>query len=217
MNLLLCLVILYQLHCILASVISLNGNDWFIISNGSSPDKYLKAEVPGTIYTDLMRNGILNDPYYGWNPMDYQWVGNQTWTYYKSFNITQDTLQNRVIQFVSDGIDTFAEVYINGILIYTSDNMYQQNWINIKPILKQYNNNVTINFLSKVKLAMQLFESCNVSTDVQCPPHLSRKSVEYGFDNFNYLRTEPVSFGWDWAPACMLYITSFYSLNIVFY
>lgn len=206
MNLLLCLVILYQLRCILASVISLNGNDWFIISNGSSPDKYLKAEVPGTIYTDLMRNGILNDPYYGWNPMDYQWVGNQTWTYYKSFNITQDTLQNRVIQFVSDGIDTFAEVYINGILIYTSDNMYQQNWINIKPILKQYNNNVTINFLSKVKLAMQLFESCNVSTDVQCPPHLSRKSVEYGFDNFNYLRTEPVSFGWDWAPACMLYI-----------
>ena len=94
---------------------------------------------------------------------------------------------------------------MNEILIYTSDNMYQQNWINIKPILKEYNKNLTINFLSKVKLAMQLYKSCNVSTDGLCPQHLSHKDVEYGFDNFNYLRTEPVSFGWDWAPACMLY------------
>eukprot|EP01084_Bolivina_argentea_P123214 218359_1 len=181
--------------------IILNGNDWYIRTNSSFKNDF-QANVPGTIYTDLMRNNILNDTYYGWNPMNYQWVANQTWIYYKIFNITNtNILQNRVIQLTSDGIDTIAEIYINNILIFTCDNMYQRNWINIKSILKQYDNNITIIFPSKVKTALQLYETCNITTDGLCPPHLSRKNVEYGFDNFNYLRTEPVSFGWDWAPA----------------
>ena len=45
------------------------------------------ANVPGSIYTDLIRNGILNqDPYFGKNDITYRWVANDNWTFVKTFH-----------------------------------------------------------------------------------------------------------------------------------
>jgi hypothetical protein len=46
----------------------------------------VSARVPGSIFTDLIRNDVLNeDPYYGQNDQNYKWVSHDNWTYYKTF------------------------------------------------------------------------------------------------------------------------------------
>ena len=45
------------------------------------------ANVPGNIYTDLFKSGVLKaDPYYGKNDINYRWVSYDNWTYEKTFN-----------------------------------------------------------------------------------------------------------------------------------
>lgn len=47
---------------------------------------HIEAEVPGSIYSDLRRNKILNQhPYYEKNDVNYRWVAYDNWTYIKNF------------------------------------------------------------------------------------------------------------------------------------
>lgn len=46
----------------------------------------VKATVPGTIHTDLLRNNIINDPYYRNNDILYKWIGQDKWTFTKKFS-----------------------------------------------------------------------------------------------------------------------------------
>lgn len=58
------------------------------------------ANVPGSIYTDLIRNGILNqDPYFGKNDITYRWVANDNWTFVKTFHGKKKNFQN--LEFIS--------------------------------------------------------------------------------------------------------------------
>ena len=43
------------------------------------------AVVPGSIFTDLMRLGRIDDPYYRDNDALYNWVGRSDWLYSKNF------------------------------------------------------------------------------------------------------------------------------------
>eukprot|EP01084_Bolivina_argentea_P281133 480969_1 len=179
------------------TIFSLGGNDW-TTTNGT---KNVPASVPGSIYVDLMNAGVIGDPYYGSNPDDYKWVVvNNTWTYTKTFTLSSDIMNMRVIQLVSEGLDTLAYLSINDQLIFTNDNIYQRNHVEIKNFLKTGSNTIKIVFPSKVQWALQQANSCNVAQDGLCPKQCPG-SAQHGFCDVNFIRTEPCSFSWDWGPA----------------
>ena len=39
------------------------------------------GQVPGNMYTDLMRAGVIDDPYFRFNDIEYRWVHYDDWTY----------------------------------------------------------------------------------------------------------------------------------------
>ena len=41
--------------------------------------KWLPAEVPGTVHTDLINNGIIEDPFYRDNEKHIQWIDKADW------------------------------------------------------------------------------------------------------------------------------------------
>eukprot|EP01084_Bolivina_argentea_P281130 480966_1 len=149
--------------------ISLNGNDWQL-TNGSSMTA-IPASVPGEVYIPLMNAGILDNPYYGMQPMIDQWVAKCDWIYTKTINIDQSTklLDYRVVQLIADGIDSKANISINGKLVFTNDNMFHRNVINIKSFLQYGSNKITIYLYNKVEWAQQEHGSCNAQQDGQCP------------------------------------------------
>lgn len=71
-------------------VVSLNGN-WYFSKAGT--EEWLTAEVPGTVHQDLLRHGMLPNPFYGKNEERIQWVEEEDWEYKTTFVVTAEQLK----------------------------------------------------------------------------------------------------------------------------
>ena len=71
--------------------ISLDDN-WTFRKPGDSI--FMPAEVPGDIYSDLLKNEKIDDPYYRDNEKKIQWVEKEDWEYKKEFDVPLDILKN---------------------------------------------------------------------------------------------------------------------------
>ncbi|MDO6801442.1 glycoside hydrolase family 2 TIM barrel-domain containing protein [Wenyingzhuangia sp. 1_MG-2023] len=71
------------------------------------------AKVPGDVYTDLWKAGVIEDPYYGRNSVKAQWVMQYEWWYSYQFNVTEDIGDN-LVRLDFDGVDYACDVWLNG-------------------------------------------------------------------------------------------------------
>jgi beta-mannosidase len=118
--------------------------------NGSKPElaEWRSATVPGLIHTDLMAQKLIPDPFYRDNEKKVQWVSDSEWEYRKTINADQNLLKNKHIDLVFEGLNTLADVSLNGKLIMQTDNMFREWRIDIKTYLKPGNNTLSIVFHS---------------------------------------------------------------------
>ena len=71
------------------------------------------AEVPGDVYTDLWKAGVIDDPYFGRNSVKAQWVQQYEWWYAYQFRVTEG-IENQVVDIKFEGVDYSCEVWLNG-------------------------------------------------------------------------------------------------------
>ena len=79
------------------------------------------GQVPGCVHTDLLRAGRIPDPYWRDQAKECRWIENWNWTYERTFEVDRPA-ENAEICF--GGLDTYAQVYLNGTLIGRADNMF---------------------------------------------------------------------------------------------
>ena len=144
-----------------------------------------RATIPGTIHTDLAKNGLIADPFYGSNEKDVQWVENETWVYETIINLQEKQANQESLSLLFEGLDTDAKVYLNNQLILEADNMFRRWEIPVKSILKLGNNQLKIVFEPAVAKAKAL-----ASTLPYTLPG----------DERVFVRKAPYQFGWDWGP-----------------
>lgn len=77
------------------------------------------ATVPGNVEIDLMKAGKLPDIYFSTNTLEAQKLEGMHYWYFAEFDIDD---VNSYLNF--QGIDTIADIYINGNLAESCDNMY---------------------------------------------------------------------------------------------
>ena len=125
--------------------VELNKNWHF---KNQKENKWYKANVPGTVHTDLLANKLIPDPYYRDNESKLQWVDKADWEYKMVFNVDAGTFAMKNIELVFDGLDTYADIFLNGKLILQADNMFRGFTIDVKPFIKRTNNVLLIKFAS---------------------------------------------------------------------
>ena len=161
-------------------------------------DNWYPAVVPGVVHLDLMRNKIIEDPYYRLNERNVQWVDKEDWIYQTSFD-TDDNLfncANQVLRF--KGLDTYADVYLNDSLILNADNMFREWNVNVKGLLKKSGNVLKVYFKSPIKVDLPKWEAL--------PYHLESdndQSENGGLLNKKvgvFARKAGYQYGWDWGP-----------------
>ncbi len=74
---------------------------------------WIPAQIPGDVYTDLWKAGIIEDPYFGRNSMKAQWAMFNEWWYSLQFNVSEN-LQGKVVRLEFDGVDYACDVWFNG-------------------------------------------------------------------------------------------------------
>lgn len=147
---------------------------------------YYKANVPGNIYTDLFRAGAIPDPFYGANEQQVNWIDTCTWEYTSMFTLTEEQSRTRSYSLVSEGLDTYANIYLNGELIGASENMFIPGEWRVKKHLRPGKNFLRIVFLPARKRALELLK--NHTPRLPGGERVFSRKAQY-------------QFGWDWAPS----------------
>ena len=155
---------------------------WEFSESGS--DVWYPAEIPGCVHLDLIKNNLIPDPFVNDYEEKVQWVGNSDWTYRTNFTVNDSILKNENIELVFEGLDTYAEVSLNGELVLKAENMFRKWTVPVKPFLKPGKNNLEIKFLSPVKV--------NAEKASALPYTLPEERA--------FSRKAPYQFGWDWGP-----------------
>ncbi|WP_440767029.1 beta-mannosidase [Natronorubrum sp. DTA7] len=169
---------------------SLNGR-WQFRADGE--DGWTTGTVPGDVYSDLVDAGTIADPYDGDTELDVQWVGETDWTYRRTFELDAAVLDHDRIVLECLGIDTVAEISVNGTTVGTTDNMHRQYRFDLADVLEPGSNRITVRFRSPVEYA-----AAKKATHPYEVP-LIRYPVDQPGRNF--VRKAQCHFGWDWGPC----------------
>ncbi len=156
--------------------------------------KYCKvypAEVPGCLELDLIRNGIEKDPVFGTNSWEFQKYENAHVWYYTEFTLDDPPAAPAVC---FDGLDTIAEIYVNGKKAARSENMMLPCRIDGGG-LKRGKNSIVVHFIP----------ACIEARKYRLPA--ASNTLFYNYQAL-YLRKPMHMFGWDIMPrfvSCGIY------------
>jgi beta-mannosidase len=158
------------------------------------------AQVPGVVQTDLLRSGLIPDPFDRDNEFRLQWIGLADWEYQTTFQVDVAALAHEHMDLVFEGLDTFADVYLNEQNILNADNMFRRWRIPAKALLKPGANTLRIVFHSAVEKMIPYVKSLPYAL-----PSISTNNFgnEENIATAPYTRKAPYHYGWDWGPRFM--------------
>ncbi|MFF7314897.1 glycoside hydrolase family 2 protein [Streptomyces sp. NPDC008137] len=156
------------------------GDGW-ILRHGSES---LPASVPGCVHTDLMAAGVIPDPFLGRAESEVAWVGRRDWTYERELTGPSVSSAREQTDLVFDGLDTVAEISLDGRPLGTVRNMH-----------RSYRFDVTgLSGLLSVRFVSAYAEAEAVRGRV------GERPAAYA-EPYQYVRKMACSFGWDWGPT----------------
>jgi len=162
------------------------GNNWY------------PATVPGVVHTDLMNNGIIDDPYFRLNERSVQWIDKEDWEYKTSLVVAPDIFKKDNIELYFEGLDTYADVYLNDSLILKANNMFREWRVPVKALLKEGANELRVFFHSPVKIDLPKVDSIpypiEAGNDQSQNGGLLDKKISV------FARKAGYHYGWDWGP-----------------
>ncbi|MFD0671445.1 glycoside hydrolase family 2 protein [Cohnella sp. GCM10027633] len=160
--------------------------------------EWLPAQVPGCVHTDLLRGGKIEAPFVGTNEKALQWIDKKDWEYRASFDASAELLASNRVELVFEGLDTYADVYVNGRLALSADNMFRTWVIDAKPDLREGANELRVAFRSPIQVGLGKLEAHGyglpASNDDSATGELGDKKLSV------FTRKAPYHYGWDWGP-----------------
>jgi len=153
-----------------------------------------KGHVPGCIHLDLMEAGILRDPHVGNQELDQFWVGQTAWTYHRDFELDPEVAGAARLELVCEGIDTLADIELNGIHLGSTNNQHRTWIFDIKKSAKPGPNTIKV-VLHSIYPEIQRMRAIR--------PLYGNGSNSFCVDGGQYVRKSACNFGWDWGPRCV--------------
>ena len=151
-------------------------------------EEYIDAAVPGSVYSDLLRAGKMEDPFYRENEYRALEISKHDFEYTREFQASEEILACDRVILRCDGLDTLCEIKINGKSVLQASNMHRTYEADVKGTVRAGKNIITVVFRSPVS-------------------YIGRKHAEQALDDsdqtmhgFTYLRKAQYMFGWDWGP-----------------
>ncbi|MGI4789799.1 MAG: beta-mannosidase [Janthinobacterium lividum] len=153
---------------------------------------WLPAEVPGSVHLDLIRAGVIPDPLTRLHERDVAWVDDSDWMYETTFTV--DALPAAAfLRF--NGLDTLAEITLNGKPLGTTENMYIAHEFPVGGKLVAGENHLELTFRSAKRVGAERQAAWDTSGNDTLPHH---------WDNWNeraFVRKAQYQYGWDWGPV----------------
>ena len=156
------------------------------------------ATVPGVVHTDLLQNKIIEDPFFRLNERGLQWIDKEDWVYETCFTLAADMMRKENMELVFEGLDTYADVYLNDECILKANNMFRRWSIPVRQYIREENNILKVYFHSPVKIDVPKWDALPyqypASNDQSENGGLFNKKISI------FARKAGYHYGWAWGP-----------------
>lgn len=152
---------------------------------GDSDTIWRSASVPGNIFTDLLDHKLIEDPFILNNEEKVQWVSDEFWVYRSDFSVDSKQLSKKHQQLTFEGLDTYANVYLNDTLILEARNAFRTYKVDVANYLID-KNELKVEFTP----TREFEESEKEKLDYELPE-----------GNRVFTRKAQFQYGWDWGPV----------------
>ena len=148
-------------------------------------DINLQVNLPSEAHADLYAAGLIPHPYgEGDEEQQLQWIPQHQWDYSLNFDVDKIIWQHDNIDLIFNGLDTYADVWLNGEKIIQADNMFVRYEKEVKNLLKNRDN--------ELKVRLYPFDA---QRDSLIKTYRLRFPEKYAV-----MRKAAYQNGWDWAP-----------------
>ena len=144
----------------------------------------MQVDVPSVVQQSLYENGLIPHPYLGTVENELLWISDHVWDYALRFDVDEGLLEKEVVELVFEGLDTYADISLNGYELISTDNQFREWKVDVKRYLKEKDNLLEVHFTGYDSVMTDLYE--------QVLPILPEK--------YAVSRKAPYQHGWDWAP-----------------
>lgn len=142
----------------------------------------IPAKVPGNFELDLFKAGIEPDPFFSENAYIYQRYENRHLFYSTKFISDRKGGKNTFLRF--EGIDTVADIILNGEVIAHTDNMFIEHEINVENKL----------VIGENELLVHIYPTMIEARKYEIKPN--HRAQEYNYASL-FIRKSAAMFGWD--------------------
>lgn len=147
------------------------------------------VQIPGSVLSGLLENGLIGDPYYRMREYETRELLRSDFTFRRQFTIERS--DSYTYQLVCEGIDTIAEIFLNGVLLQKTENMHRCYRI---PCGSQLVNGENL-------LEVRLHSPITYIEEYTPQPGKEITYTACGAMTGNqYIRKAHSMFGWDWGP-----------------
>ena len=148
--------------------------------------QWQEARVPGTVYTDLLRNGNMENPYWKDNEDAICSLMEKDYEYQCTFQ-GEETSELSSVFLRFEGLDTVADIYLNNVHLGNAESMHRIWEYSVKDILLSGENTLKVVFHSPLKFIAEAYKKYgNIGNDDT-------------YEGFMHLRKAHYMFGWDWG------------------
>ncbi len=172
---------------------TLNGDDWQMQILGEQDiygvnGRTIPATIPGSVYGNLLQQGLMPDPFYGMNELDALKLMENDFCFQTVFSLTREQLAADFLLLHFDGIDTLADIYLNDVLLGHTDNMHRVWEFAVREAANEGENTLRVEIASPTRYIEE--ENQKVFTGGSTD----------AMRGFPHLRKAHCMFGWDWGP-----------------
>ena len=145
------------------------------------------TSIPTSVYTVLAENNKIPEPYWKGNEDLVRDEINHDFIYSCTFDAAPGLLYQEQTLLRFEGIDTMADIYLNGILLGHAFNMHRIWEFPVGGILKPEGNTLEAVLHSPFEAATKAF--------AECPT----RGGEDAWEGFSHIRKAHYMYGWDWG------------------
>ncbi len=165
---------------------SLNGSwQW----RAEHEETFRAGQVPGSVLCDMLRDGLIEDPFWRDNEQKTRELFSAGYVYQTCFAVDEADRTRDEAVLVFEGLDTLAEIRLNGCLVGQTCDMHRRYTLDVKRFLRDGENHLEV----KLHSPLQFIREEDARNDIfyastGCLPGNAA------------LRKAHYMFGWDWGP-----------------
>lgn len=163
-------------------------------------NNWIPASVPGSVHTDLLKNGKIEDPFYRLYEHDLQWIDKTDWVYRTTIQADPSLRRKDHVELKFPGLDTYGEVYLNDSLVLVTNNMFREWGVECKDLLKAGDNELKVILRSPVMRGIEKYDALPYQIPVSDNDLASIGKVPGNKKVSIFTRKAGYHFGWDWGP-----------------